>query len=135
MEALNLRGLKGEKMAAASKFIVAGVLFLLLLVSACSSRPKADYSEFAKCLTAKDVKMYGAYWCSSCDEQKELFGDSFKYVTYVECAVRGSSVQAGTCKENSIQGYPTWVFADGSRAEGLLPLAALASRSGCELLS
>lgn len=111
------------------------MLFLLLFVSACSSSPKADYSEFAKCLTVKDVKMYGAYWCSSCAEQKELFGDSFKYVDYVECAVRGSSVQAGTCKEIDIHGYPTWVFADGSRAEGLLPLVALSSRSGCELPS
>lgn len=117
------------------KIFFAGVLLVVLLASSCSSAPKADYSDFAKCLTAKDVKIYGAYWCGVCAEQKKLFGDSFKYVTYVECAVRGSSAQMGTCRENNIQGYPTWLFADGSRSAGLLSLAELSLRSGCELPS
>ena len=114
------------------KIIIAGILLAIVFVSACSG-PKVDYSEFSKCLTMKDVKMYGAYWCSSCAEQKKLFGDSFKYVAYVECAVRGSSAQLATCRESKIENYPTWEFADGSRAVGLLSIAELSSKSGCEL--
>ncbi len=114
------------------KIIVAGILLAIVFVSACSG-PKVDYSEFSKCLTMNDVKMYGAYWCSSCAEQKKLFGDSFKYVNYVECAVRGSSAQLATCTEGKIEGYPTWEFADRSHVEGLLQLAELSSRSGCAL--
>ncbi len=115
------------------KAMVAGILFAILFVSACSSGPRADYGGFAKCLTVNDVRMYGAYWCGACAEQKKMFGDSFKYVTYVECAVRGSSAQLATCKESNIESYPTWEFAGGSRAVGLLSLAELSSRSGCEL--
>ncbi len=115
------------------KVVVACILFVILFVSACSSGPKADYSEFSKCLTMKDVKMYGAYWCGVCAEQKKLFGESFKYVTYVECAVRGSSAQLATCKENNVESYPTWEFAGGSRSVGLLSLAELSSKSGCKL--
>ena len=33
----------------------------------------------------KKLTMYGAYWCSHCQAEKKLFGDSFKYVPYVEC--------------------------------------------------
>ena len=35
--------------------------------------------------------MYGLYWCPHCIEQKEMFGDAFHYVPYVECAIKGSS--------------------------------------------
>ncbi len=115
------------------RIFFAVILFAILFVSSCSSGPKIDYSGFAKCLTINDVKMYGTYWCGVCAEQKKLFGDSFKYVSYVECAVRGSSAQLETCRENNIESYPTWEFSDGSRAVGLLSLAELSSRSGCEL--
>lgn len=30
--------------------------------------------ELAKHLTAVNAKMYGAFWCVHCHEQKELFG-------------------------------------------------------------
>ena len=109
------------------------ILFSVFLLSACSSGPEVDYGEFAKCLTIKDVKMYGTYWCGVCAEQKKLFGDSFKYVNYVECAVRGSSAQLATCRENRIESYPTWEFSGGNRSVGLLSLAEISSRSGCEL--
>jgi hypothetical protein len=45
---------------------------------------------FAKCLTAKQAKMYGAFWCQHCDAQKEKFGSSFQYAPYVECGIKGS---------------------------------------------
>src|SRR5215467_2633829 len=45
---------------------------------------------FAKCLTAKNAKMYGAYWCPHCQDQKEMFGSSFQYAPYVECGIKGS---------------------------------------------
>ena len=45
---------------------------------------------FAKCLASKQAKMYGAYWCPHCADQKEMFESSFQYVPYVECGVPGS---------------------------------------------
>ena len=45
---------------------------------------------FAKCLTVKQAKMYGAFWCPHRDEQKEKFGSSFQYAPYIECGIKGS---------------------------------------------
>lgn len=36
------------------------------------------------------AKMYGAFWCSHCFEQKEVFGkDAVGVLPYVECYPRG----------------------------------------------
>ena len=83
---------------------------------------------FAKCLAAKQVKMYGAYWCPHCAEQKEMFESSFQYVPYVECGVPGSRDEAPVCKDAGIKHFPTWQFADGESREGTQPLPSLAPR-------
>src|ERR1700756_4791741 len=49
------------------------------------------YDDFARCISAKGAKMYGAFWCPHCEEQKEQFGSSFQYVNYVECGVKGDT--------------------------------------------
>ncbi|MBS3132593.1 hypothetical protein J4470_00490 [Candidatus Woesearchaeota archaeon] len=118
------------------KAILIGVLVIITAIGAYSysqSKKPGKFDDFAKCLTANDVKMFGAYWCGACAQQKNLFGKSFNYVNYVECAVRGSDIQSGVCRENEIESYPTWEFADGSRQTGVLPLGSLAERSNCEL--
>lgn len=69
----------------------------------------ANYDSLAKCLSDKGVKMYGAYWCPHCQNQKKAFGDSFKYINYIECA-DGQNGQTQICKDNGITGYPTWEF-------------------------
>ena len=88
---------------------------------------------FAQCLAVKQVKMYGAYWCPHCAEQKEMFESSFPYVPYVECGVPGSREEAPVCKGAGVKHFPTWQFADGERREGTQPLPALATKTGCGL--
>jgi hypothetical protein len=89
--------------------------------------------SFAQCLAAKQAKMYGAYWCPHCAEQKEMFESSFRYVLYVECGVRGSRDEAAVCKDAGIKHFPTWQFADGERREGTQPLPTLGTKTGCPL--
>ncbi|MGA7219838.1 MAG: hypothetical protein WBX38_16080 [Candidatus Sulfotelmatobacter sp.] len=91
------------------------------------------YDSFAKCLSSKQVKMYGAYWCPHCAEQKEEFGDSFKYVDYVECAVKDSREQAPACKAAGVEHYPTWRFGTDKPVEGKFPLQELSDKTGCPL--
>jgi hypothetical protein len=43
-------------------------------------RKTSRLEAFAKCISAKQAKMYGAYWCPHCAEQKEMFGGAFQYV-------------------------------------------------------
>lgn len=81
--------------------------------------------EFAKCLTQKGVKMYGASWCSHCANQKAAFGESFQYVDYVECTEREAD-----CLAAGVEGYPTWVI-NGNKYPGEQSFTSLASESGC----
>jgi hypothetical protein len=88
---------------------------------------------FAKCLTAKQAKMYGAYWCPHCEDQKEKFGSSFQYAPYVECGIKGSQAIASVCTEAGIKRFPTWIFGDGTRVEGAHELDFLGEQTGCSL--
>jgi len=45
---------------------------------------------FAQCVASKQARMYGLYWCPHCADQKEMFGASFRYIPYQECAVKNS---------------------------------------------
>lgn len=85
------------------------------------------YDELAKCLTGKGIVMYGLETCPHCLEQKELFGDSFKYVTYVEC-----SEQQSLCTAKGVQYVPAWEI-NGKIEVGVKPLDELARVAGCEI--
>jgi len=88
---------------------------------------------FAKCLTAKQAKMYGAFWCPHCEEQKEKFGSSFQYAPYIECGIKGSKGIEPVCTQAGIKRFPTWIFADGTRVEGKHELDFLGQETGCSL--
>jgi hypothetical protein len=91
------------------------------------------YDAFAQCLAAHQAKMYGLYWCPHCIEQKEMFGQSFHYVPYVECAIRNSSELAPECKVAGVKLFPSWQFGLDPPKEGELSLDALSAKSGCSL--
>jgi hypothetical protein len=93
------------------------------------------YDAFAKCLTQRDVKMYGAYWCPHCADQKALFDAAFKYVNYIECGVPGNTSKIqDSCTDAGIKHFPTWQFPPtGERVEGTMPLGDLSLRTGCPL--
>lgn len=98
-----------------------------------TKRP-GQYDTVAQCLTNKDVKMYGAYWCSHCQVQKKVFGNSWKYIKYIECALPGGAQgQTQECADAKIEGYPTWEFADGSRVSGEQSVQDLATKAGCSI--
>lgn len=104
--------------------ILVGGIFLL-------SKPKnadSNYDNFAQCLTDKKLTMYGAYWCSHCQAQKKLFGESFKNVSYVEC-----TANPDLCTQKGINGYPTWIDASGQKYEGEQSLEKLSQISSCQL--
>lgn len=91
------------------------------------------YDAFAKCLSDKKAKMYGLYWCPHCADQKEMFGESFHYVTYVECGLPGRSGEQQSCKDAGVKLFPTWEFPDGERDERVLSFEYLSQKTGCTL--
>ena len=112
-----------------------GVVILLLVAAFIGGRYYRDhkYDSFAKCLAARQARMYGLYWCPHCIEQKEKFGASFRYVPYVECTVKGSREMADECKIAGAKLFPSWQFGMEPPKEGILSLEALSDKTGCSL--
>ncbi len=84
----------------------------------------------AEHLTKVGAKMYSAYWCPHCHEQKELFGkQASEKLIVIECAPDGHNSQAALCASKKIDGFPAWEI-DGKVDSGVKPLAKLAELSG-----
>lgn len=111
--------------------LIAG--FLIWQVTA--KKPIAKTASFAsqleniaRCLTEKNVTMYGADWCPHCQNEKKSFGEAFKFIKYVECPDNPQK-----CLDIDIKAYPTWIFPNGQRLVGEQGPEKLAQESGCEL--
>lgn len=105
------------------------LLSLSLLLTSCGR----NLDSFAQCLEDEGAKMYGAYWCAACNEQKRLFGGSKDLIPYQECDQRGEDGDPLLCAQAGIQVYPTWIFADGTRSTGVQSLAELSKKTSCSL--
>src|SRR6266853_3552810 len=126
------RGGKSQPTSSSARKIVTAMLIVaaFALVIYLGLRKRGNRLDaFAKCLAVKQAKMYGAYWCPHCADQKEMFESSFRHVPYVECGVPGSRNEAQVCKDAGIAHFPTWQFADGKREEGTLPVQTLGARA------
>lgn len=123
-------------MKSSTKLVMVLILVVLVAIIVWSSLSEAEpgkYDDFARCLADSGAKMYGAYWCPHCQDQKDMFGKSVRYIPYIECDARGDGANPSACEAAGIEGYPTWIFANGERRSEVLPLVELAFRSECEL--
>lgn len=84
-------------------------------------------------LSESGARMYGTYWCPTCQEQKALFEASAKRLPYIECTPDGRGGMPNfDCVANKVEQYPTW-FINGSRYTGLTTVDDLARLSGFRL--
>ena len=82
-------------------------------------------------LTQQGVYMAGTYWCPHTSRQKELFGrEAWALIKYTECSPKGYGAQPKLCIEQKVDGYPSWIFADGRQLAGERPLSELAKEIG-----
>jgi len=108
------------------------LLVAVFVLTACGpAEEDPRLTEIAQCLTEKGATMYGAVWCSHCNNQKEAFGPSFQYIDYFECDANTNLEQAKVCVEKNIETVPMWEFADGTRKNGYHDPEALAEFVGC----
>lgn len=109
--------------------LVLGVgILLAIVIYPLLGRSGGNLDAFAQCLTDKGAVMYGAEWCSHCQEQKRAFGSSFKNISYIECPE-----YAQLCIERGVEAFPTWILADGKKLVGRQELEDLSLESGCAL--
>ncbi|OGY46094.1 MAG: hypothetical protein A3A24_03690 [Candidatus Buchananbacteria bacterium RIFCSPLOWO2_01_FULL_46_12] len=127
--------MKNQKLIFISSIALAALVIVVIVVQVMSSANAGpgQYDSFAQCLKQSGAKMYGAYWCPHCQDQKEMFGPSWQYVDYIECAIPGGQGQTAVCSQAGIDGYPTWVFGDGSRVAGAMSLSDISQKSNCPL--
>jgi len=107
------------------------IVFAALFLISCARDTTYDY--LAKCLSRSDVKLYGAYWCHNCTNQKKMFGDSAEYLPYIECDENGKDSQAALCAAEGVTNYPTWKFPDGTVKVGVQKLEDLSTWSSCPI--
>jgi thiol-disulfide isomerase/thioredoxin len=113
--------------------LILGTVATALLRSPSGPKVPGKYDTFAQCLKEKGAIFYGAFWCEHCQAQKKMFTSSVKLLPYVECSTPNGASQTKECTDKGIISYPTWVFADGSRLTGEIPLEQLAEKTSCVL--
>jgi len=111
--------------------LLLSVILALILIVGCT--PKKNYDDFAKCMTKNNVTMYGAYWCPHCNAVKKEFGNSFRFINYVECDQNGPNGDPDTCQKKGIQYYPTFIFGDESVLFGDVGFDIMSEKTGCTL--
>lgn len=91
-------------------------------------------STLAQCLSVKGIKIYGASPCAQCEAQKQLFGEAWKYVDYIDCSdEQGVPIPKPQCRGMHLRTLPTWVFPNNNvRLESEVPLEKLEEISGCK---
>ena len=122
-------------------FVIIGVLVLGVIGSVLmgvggslgGGVPDGKYDALATCIKDKGATFYGAFWCPHCQATKKEFGSAAKLLPYVECSTADASGQLPVCADKKIDGYPTWIFADGSKLTGEVSLQALADKTACTL--
>ncbi|MDB9312515.1 hypothetical protein PN462_05310 [Spirulina sp. CS-785/01] len=93
---------------------------------------RANINALIDHLNAIDARMYGAYWCPHCNDQKERFGNAASRLNaeiYVECDPRGENPQTQLCIDKKVQGFPSWEI-NGEMYMGVKSLSELAELSG-----
>ncbi len=110
------------------KWILGLIIISTIVLTACSTGntvKSGQYDSLATCMTANGATMYGTEWCPHCKNQKEMFGNSFSLIDYVDCdRYKNECIGAG------VEGYPTWKI-NGSNYAGTQNLYTLAEKSGC----
>lgn len=117
------------------------ILFIVILILSVGglgvylskASSSSDLDGFAQCLSASGAEFYGTFWCTHCQNQKKMFGSAKKFLPYIECSSADGQEQTQVCKDKKIEGYPTWIFKDGSQLSGEQSLQTLSEKTSCPL--
>ena len=121
-------------------YYVIGLIVVVIVAFILFSNKEAGpgkYDELAQCIVESGAKLYSAWWCPHCSDQKKAFGNSFKILdeggVHVECSPGGIKYFSEFCKSQGVSGTPTWMFPDGTKQSGKLSLEVIAQKTNCAL--
>ena len=113
--------------------LIAVVIVFAIINNTSKKTPTGFYDTFAGCVTNKGAVMYGLYYCSHCQEEKATFGDSFKFIKYIECTDQANNK---LCLDNGVDAFPTWLVGTSTKIIGFeknKTLQELSDATGCKL--
>lgn len=108
------------------KLITILIILLVLIISFFllkKSSPETT-EEIAKCI-GKNSILYVQLGCIHCENQKELFGESVKYLEIVDCWFEKEK-----CNTNEITATPTWII-NNKKYEEVQSIKKLQKLTGC----
>jgi thiol-disulfide isomerase/thioredoxin len=74
-----------------------------------TTKSSQEALSLANDLSTLNSRMFGAFWCSHCYDQKQSLGlQAMQSIPYVECDKDGYNNQRALCRERDVPGYPTW---------------------------
>lgn len=114
--------------------MIASIIALVLigvLVYYSITRPNleltlAEKEALAKCLTQKEIYLYGSINCPNCDVQKDAFGEAAQHITYINCYIE----EAKCTKYKEQKVYPYWGMNE-TVIIGPIPLDKLKEKTSC----
>jgi len=105
--------------------IVVVVAFGVYLSSRGGNPPDGTLTkEVAQCIGENSV-LYVQLGCTHCEEQKEMFGENYKYIETIDCFYNKT-----LCADEQISGTPTWVR-NGEQYVGVQSIEKLREITGC----
>ena len=111
------------------KYLLLIAIVIIISLTGCNNKSMNNYDDLAKCLTNKGMVMYGSLMCGHCNVVKKAFGDSFKYIQYVECSnAPGGNLEL--CTKENINYLPTFKWV-GQVESGEIHPCDLAKKLGC----
>lgn len=91
-----------------------------------------DLVDFASKLASSGARLFCAAWLEECTQQKELFEDGGRLLSFIEVTNPNRTANQ-TAFDEGITVIPTWEFGDGSRQVGILSLQELSQASGVSI--
>lgn len=114
--------------------VIVILLFGFIFYFYSKGKEPGAYDDFVNCLSEKNVKFYGSFQCSHCQNQKKMFEKSSKLLdstgVYIECGPLGSFNTQ--CTSLGVTSVPLWKIGNESLS-GLQQLTVLAEKSQCSL--
>jgi len=99
------------------------LVVIIAIVILTRSHPQTD-DEVAKCLGTK-ATLYVQLGCHACELQEDYFGESYEYLSTVDCFF-----ERDKCIADNIQATPTWII-DGVYYKGARSVEELKELAGC----
>lgn len=98
------------------------ILILVILISGCNGNSIDE--KLTKCISEKSV-IYISNGCIACAKQESLFGENFKELNVIDCAIESEK-----CREIDITKVPTWLINE-KKYEGVQSIEELKELTGC----